>query len=649
MHKNSKTQTIIAELCEKLHCSELADDLERVNHAREMLAQLQQNEVFKNLQPDKENFDISSNHTVHKLSNILLETKQRLTTAKPSSSSTNTNQSIDGESIHNIEENLQSEEEGEYEMEKSLECEELSNDAWLGFFRGYEILEENCKETCVISENKQCIELCLKDDNSSVENYLRLGIRCFMIDLFIGTELEKQKLIFTLSESELKISREYGFPITTTLFALLSPRLQYTGIIDAKYSTEALEKGNEIILTTKRKYSTMGSCYKVYVNARFLLEDCKEGDYILIGPTLQLTIKEVLEEELKCIVTEPGMLASRLPVRFPARCSRLQISMEELEDITFAREVGINVLVSYKPGTQEYLNNLYDALNLLKCNNLRIFSRLMLNEYQEGDMDLDWIAERYDGFLVDLSIQQDSCCCRTIPTVIPDILKLSSTSKNFINQVYNLKKPIILNPSLIAQNQLFVLAHHRPYIYYYPDKYIFSSATYSNAFQFYLLQNALSEQIRSTELSLQPFCDTSDLGEDTIARACVTASLESQAKAIVVCSAMPDMSIKLSHFRSAAPVILVSATKSLGDYISLYHHIVFMHFRNQGLYTYKEYVANAFIFVMIFLKSRQTLNAGDNVVLVYGSDQSSKLCDKYLVYKFDEKYFANNLEGILFT
>ncbi|KAI8123441.1 hypothetical protein CVS40_5819 [Lucilia cuprina] len=634
MHKNSKTQTIIAELCEKLHCSELADDLERVNHAREMLAQLQQNEIFKNLQPDKEKFDISSTHTIHKISNILQETKQRLTTTNAnSSSSTNTNESIDGESIHNIEDKVQTDEEGEYEMEKSIECEELSGDAWLGFFRGYEILEDNCKETCVISENKQCIELCLNDDNYSLENYLRLDIRCFMIDLFVGTELEKQKLIFTLRESELKISREYGFPITTTLFALLSPRLQYTGIMEAKYTTKTLEKGNEIILTTKRKYSSLSSCYKVYVNARFLLEDCREGDFILIGPTMQLSIKEVLEEELKCIVIEPGILASRLPVRFPARCSRLQISMEELEDITFAREVGINVLVSHKPGTQEYLNNLYDALNLLKCNNLRIFTRLMLNEYQEDDMDLDWIAQRYDGFLVDLSIQQDSCCCRTKPTAMPDILKLSSPSKNFITQVYNLKKPIILDPTLIAQNHLFVLDHHRPYIYYYPDKYIFSSATYSNAFKFYLLQNVLSEQIRSTELSLQPFCDSSDLGEDTIARACVTASLESQAKVIV----------------STAPIILVSAIKSVEDYISLYHHIVFMHFRNQGLYNYKEYIANAFIFVMIFLKSRQILNSRENVILAYGSDQNLKLCDKYVVYKFDEKYFANNLEGILFT
>ncbi|XP_065361606.1 uncharacterized protein LOC135955208 [Calliphora vicina] len=651
MHKNSKTQTIIAELCEKLHCSELAEDLERVNHARQMLAQLQQNEVFKNLMTNKDNLETSSNQmsTTHKLSNILMKTKQRLTTTKPSSSSSSsTYRSSDEVSTHTIEDQIQPEE--EYKMEQSLECDEISENAWLGFFRGYEIVEEN--QESVVSENKQCIELSLKDDNGSLENYLRAGIRCFMIDLFVGTELENQKLIFTLRESELKISREYGFPITTTLFAMLSPRLQYTGVMDARYSAEELEKEDELILTTKRKYSTIGNCYKIYVNGRFLIEDCKLGDFILVGPTIQLKVTELLDDELRCVVMEAGTLRSRLPVRFPARCSRSQISLEELEDITFAREVGINVLVSYKPGSLQYLNDLYDALRLLKSDNLRIFTRLVLNEYKEESTDLEWIAQRYDGFLVDLSVQQDTSCCQDeedATTTTPDILRLSSASANFMTTVYNMKKPIVLKPSLLAERQLFVQPANISHIFYYPDKYLFSSEKYSHAFSFYLLQNALSEQITSMELSFQPFCDPSELGDDTIARACVAASFECQAKALVVCSALPDMSIKLSHFRPSSPILHVSATKSIGDYISLYHNIVFMHFQTYAKYNYADYVTNAFIFAAIFLKTRNILRAGENLILVYGSDQDGKLCDKYLVYKFDEQHFATNLEQLLFT
>lgn len=647
MHKSSKTQTIIGELCEKLHCSELADDFERVNHAREMLAQLQQNEVFENLQQNIEIKPISP-HTSRKLSSLLLKTKQRLNSLKvPLSSSSTSNESSDETSMHTLSEsNIQVEE--ELELEQSLECEDLFEDAWLGFFRGYEIMETN--QECVISENKQCIELNLRDENHTLENYLREGIRCFMIDLFVGTELENQKLIFKLRESELKISREYGFPVTATLIAMLSPRLQYTGMMGPRKPEEILEKGDIVILSTKRKYSSIGSLTKIYVNARFLIEDCKLGDFILVGPCIQLIIMEIFEEELKCKVVEPGILKSRLPVRFPMTCSRLQISLEELEDITFAREVGINVLICNKPGTQHHLDDFYDALRLLKCDNLRIFTRLVLNQYQKESIDLEWIAQRYDGFIVDLNIKQHDDFCQHREEVSPDTLKLSSAAESFLTAAYNMKKPIILKPSLIAKRQLLVQPHNILHIYYYPDKYIFSQEDYFLAFSFYMLQNAMSEEIPSFELSLtKSFCDHSELGSDSLARACVAASFESQAKAIVICSSMPDMSIKLSHFRPKASIIQVSATKSIGDYISLYHHIVFMHFPTLDHYNNQVYTINAFIFVLIFLKSRHILNARENLILVYGSEKNQNLCDKYLVYKFDEQNFANNLEEILFS
>lgn len=643
--RKTKTQFLTHDLCEKLQCSEIGNDLERVNHAREMLGALQEQEILESLSKEESSksrpFQLEPSAT--NISNIFEKTKQRLSVANSSCSSI----SMSNNELNTSELNA---EEGEYEYEliESVRCDELSNDAWLGYFNGYEILKEH--QECVLNENKQCVLISLNDDSSTLENYLRSGIRCFMIDLFTATELENQKIIFNLLETELKISKEYGFPITTTLLAMLSPRQQYTGIMDENNSEQKLKVSDELILTTKKQFASCSNRERVYVNANYLLHDCRVGDFILIGPDIQVAIIEILDDELKCKVMEGGVLHSRLPVRFPARCDRNAISLEELENITFAREVGINTIVSYIPGTQDYLNKLCDALHLLNCKKMRLFTRIVLNDFRGETEDLKWIAKRYDGFLVDFKEeQQTDICVSANRTVLPDLLRLSMNADQFLMEAYKMKKPIILNPLLIAERQLVVQTCNFPHIFYYPDKYLFSKENFSKSFAFHLLQNSIRDRIPSMELTQHLCCDESGEGGDIFAMACVEASVKSNAQAIVVCASMPDMAIKISHFRPEAPIILISNTKSIGDYISVYHNLIFFNFHLRVHYSYKEFVTKAFTLVLIYLKNQVKLKQHENVVLAYNNESDSMLCNKYLLFKFDDQHFPNHLKQVLFT
>lgn len=615
-------EELLEQINQKLNFSAVAADLERMNIAREKMNYLQQQYVMQQIFTGKSNPSTvtSSYFSLKKLQSLQDET-----------------------SDVSSEENEELEEEMEEEM-----CNELQDDAWLGFFKGFKILCED--DELRISENKQCIEISDFHANA-LESLLRGGVRCFMFDLFKGTGFESQKYILKLRESELNISRESGFPVLATLFGLLSPRMQFTGVLEPPDAVIPFEKGHNFVLTYKREFSIHSTATKVFVNARFLMDDCKVNDFILIGPTIQIKIDAIEKSELYCTVMEPGLLRSRLPVRFPGRCNRVDVSLEELEDITFSREVGVQVLFSYTPGNRQYFNDLNNTLALLNSENVRLGTRMVINEIkEEDDEDLDWIAESYDAFLFELSMTQvlGECKDREVPEVAADVLQLSPGVVNFIKKIYAMKKPIILNASLVAERRLFVHPSCLNEIFYYPDRYIFSTGHMDNSFYFLYLQNAYFKQLAKTHWVSQPFCDQSHTGSDTLARACVLSGEEHDVAAYVVYSVIPDMSIKLSHFRPSAPIVYVTDIKSTSDYMSMYHKVILLYYSTRDTdISHSEYVYRSLLYGLAYLKAGRIVSKDKSVMLVYCSEEGTKFPDKYINFKFPATNFAQLLKTAL--
>lgn len=462
-----------------------------------------------------------------------------------------------------------------------------------------------------------------------------------MLNLFVGPLREHQDLIVQLREAEICVAKEYGFPVVSTIFAKMSPRYQFTGILsggpDKSYE---MRKGYKVTLTVDRNYSRSSNSHVIFVNARFLLCDVQRFDIILLGEDIQLMVRSVRQDHLYCCVCRPGRLVSFMPVLFPSRCSRYRVSYEEVEDLTFAREVGINVVVSYLTGTVPYVDDLEKVMSSLQCDSLRLFARVVLNEMKGCDGELDWVAQRYDGFLVELAEPE--------PEKSPDVLRLCPNAECFMQQAYAAKKPIIFDAWTINEQHLRVDPAHYYYTFYYPDKYLVKSHFCRQSFYFSFLQSAIFDQIATTALSKMPHCDSSHTGADGLARAIVTASIEVQAKVIVVCGVTPRMVQKISHFRPHASILFVSQMRSAEDYISIYHNVTMLSFRSKSFSSHRRNIFRKSVFALAYLASRKIVKQGEHIILVYNYESGTTFPEKYMIYKFDNLHFVEHLSTSLF-
>ncbi|KAH8368290.1 hypothetical protein KR084_009653 [Drosophila pseudotakahashii] len=536
--------------------------------------------------------------------------------------------------------------------EEELDLEELSEDLchipfeedrWHGYFKGFQILTTPLAPDP--NENRKCIELSsMKNCDHELKSYLLNGVRCFLINLSVGTQHDNQSMIVKLREAEISVSKELGFPVASSVMVKISPRHQFTGGFstqfcqDGKTSIE-LVQGQKIILTVDREYSDRCSSDVIYVNARFLIVDVQELDFILIGEDIQLMVRSVHATHLKCCVARGGMLYAYMPVLFPARCRRFRVSYEELEDLTFAREVGLNVVVSHIVGTPKYLDDLEHAMAVMHCDGMRLYARVVLNEIQGCKGELNWAIKRYDGFLVELAK----------PAIIPDIMHLCPDAECFMQLAYASKKPIIFDPRLLDEQKLRVDPAHYYYTFYYPDKYVVTCPQSKDTIYFRFLQGAIFQQICPVALASTPYCDRSHTGADSLARAVVTASMEVQAVSIVVIGVTTRMVQKIAHFRPQAPILFVSHMRSAEDYVSMFHNVTMLPFRTKSFITHRRNVFRKAIYGMAYLVKRKIAKQNDPVILVYNYEEGTAFPEKYIVYKVDKTNFAPQMADILFT
>ncbi|KAI8037936.1 uncharacterized protein LOC128259694 [Drosophila gunungcola] len=537
--------------------------------------------------------------------------------------------------------------------EEDVDFEDLSEDLcllpfeedrWHGYFKGFQVL--TTPQAPDPNENSKCIELtAMLNCEQELKSCLLNGVRCFLIDLSVGTQHDNQSLIVKLREAEISVSKELGFPVASSVMAKLSPRHQFTGGFSTQFRQDGktsvdLEQGKQIVLSVDRDYSDRCNEDVVYVNARFLIPDVQQFDFILVGEEIQLMVRSVHADHLKCCVARGGVLFAHMPVLFPARCRRFRISYEELEDLTFAREVGLNVVVSHIVGTSQYLDDLEHAMAVMHCDGMRLYARVVLNEIRGCKGELNWATKRYDGFLVELAE----------PAIMPDIMHLCPDAECFMQLAHASKKPIIFDPRLIDEQKLRVDPAHYYYTFFYPDKYVVSWSPQPKVTGYFrFLQSAIFQQICPQALAVTPYCDRSHTGADSLARAVATASLEIRAVSIVVIGVTTRMVQKIAHFRPQAPILFVSHMRSAEDYVSMYHNVTMLPFRSKCLVGHRRNVFRKAIYGLAYLVTRKLAQQNDPVILVYNHEEGTSFPEKYVVYKLDKTHFASHMAEILFT
>ncbi|KAH8373503.1 hypothetical protein KR009_011713 [Drosophila setifemur] len=601
----------------------IAVDVEKVQRAKELLGSMQRRTTFMQL------LGPGDDESVNKADSDLMLLHNKFSI----NSNILGNNVMSGETV---------EEENGEEISEDLCQVAFEEDRWHSFFPGFEIL--NTPFASDMIENRKCVELSvLQICERKLKAYLLNGVRCFMLNLFEGTQRDNQVLMVKLREAEISVSKEFGFPVVSTIVAKLSPRYQYTGALSSQFLQNGikfieLEKGYKLNLTVNREYSDRCSMNNIYVNARFLLGDVQEFDFILIGEEIQLVVQCVCADHLNCCVASGGKLYAHMPVMFPGRCHRFHVSYEELEDLTFAREVGINVVVSNIVGTPAYLQNLEEAMAAMHCDGLRLYARVVLNEIQGCDGELNWSIKGYDGFLVEL----------TAPTMVPDIMHLCPSAECFMQLAYGSKKPILFDPGYIDEQKLRVDPAHYFYTFYYPDKFVVPCQHKNQTRYFSLLQDAIFQQIAPVALANIPYCDHSHTGADSLAHAVVTASLEVHGVAIVVIGVTTRMVQKIAHFRPQATILFVSHLRSAEDYVSLYYNVTMLSYRTKFIMSHQRNIFRMAIYALAYLIKRKIAKQSDQVILLYNNEEGTSFPERYLVYKVDTVHFALHMAETLF-
>ncbi|XP_055905957.1 uncharacterized protein LOC129941367 [Eupeodes corollae] len=490
--------------------------------------------------------------------------------------------------------------------------------------RAFDCPDSNTRTSLILTKNKLLVELSQDDTEETISNYIKNGIINFGLDLFFGSVQQNLKIIAFLKKASLRESELLGFSIPLSIYVKLSPRLQYTGRFKRNKTALHLKVHRKVTLTTNRDYAS-ASCHSIiYVNAKFLIGDVRKCDIICLGRYVQLQVLEVQSQLLICNVIVAGVVRPQMPVRFPKYIEEAhsKISAEELEDIGLAMGTNINVIVSFTPGNDKYCAELRDTLAEFKCNHFYLFTRLNLSCLESSE-DAHRISDEYDGFLIDYS-----------NTVCTDdkIVKLSPLAREFMENSYRKKKPIFL---LGCWSNLIDPSDYRC-AFQYPDKYVLPCDL-----KFLHLFEAIFHNLSKTDLLGNQ--QNMNLGSNNaFARSIAAASWDFQAEAIIVCSTVGEMAIRISHFRPKSVIVATTSLNSALNYSSMHHNICMLSFNykdnNDSLVSHKEENHQKLIHGLRYALFKKHVNSSDTVILVYRQHFHYGSTDKFVVVNIDDDY-----------
>ncbi|MCD6330407.1 MAG: pyruvate kinase, partial [Candidatus Cloacimonetes bacterium] len=170
---------------------------------------------------------------------------------------------------------------------------------------------------------------------SSIEHIIKLaraGMNVARLNFSHGTHEEHKQYIGNIRIASKKL--ECHIPI----FADLSgPKLRI-GNIEKEFE---VVRDDMLIITTE---SIIGSRKKISISYSKLPQDVKEGDVIFIDDGyISLEVKDIIGNEVHCIVTNGGIIRSRKGVNLPGvKISTPTITEKDMKDIDFALQQDID-------------------------------------------------------------------------------------------------------------------------------------------------------------------------------------------------------------------------------------------------------------------------------------------------------------------
>lgn len=429
-------------------------------------------------------------------------------------------------------------------------------------------------------------------------------------------------------------------PLEIVKFVVLNHRFPITGYLKDNIQQYILELDDRVILTSNRFYSTRTTSQIIYVNSKKCIKSLKKCDIVKVG-NIRMKVLQLANLYVDCIIVFAGILSSKSKVTFPLDCDKFDISAEEIEDIKFANDFDVNIIVTPSPGCNGYLSSL-KASTTSKLQ--RFFTNINFENLSQ-EKQLKWSIYNYDGFFLNVEINEAEKRFITMDGVIIQFLK----------DCYYLKKPVILSG---FKKKSLILKNYEHYFTCLPEKFLLQKEDTIGAGQ-RALEDFIkidSSRIHCFALNqLNNFIDKSTTNSDTFAMGIVSMAYTTGSDVIILYSYSGRMPIKISHFRPFCPIVTYIHCKDKQKYAAMFYNIYTIPEldeeteceREEDRNDICELTPHKLIKALTFCSKQNLIEAASEVIVVFRSKLNKGYQNKFINFRYNHNFIESEIKDIL--
>lgn len=339
-----------------------------------------------------------------------------------------------------------------------------------------------------------------------------------------------------------------------------------------KEASFELRTGNQLILTTEE---ILGDAERIGVNYPQLNQDVHAGDRILLDDGLiDLTVREVRDSEIVCDIVSGGTIKPRKGVNLPGIHTSLPgVTERDVMHIHFGLEQNIEMIAASFVRKGDDIREIRDILAKNNAEDVQIYSKI---ENAEGMENLDDIIEASDGIMVargDLGVEVP---IQDVPALQKEMIDKCNVAGKPVIVATHMLESMQVNPrptrsevsdvaNAVLQGADVIMLSGESAAGKYPVQSVQTMAAVAKRAESmldYQEQFSRKRALQSTNIT------------EVISQGAVSASLELNAKAIIISTESGFTARMISKYRPSAPIIAVTHNDAVLNKVCLLSGVI---------------------------------------------------------------------------
>ncbi len=342
-----------------------------------------------------------------------------------------------------------------------------------------------------------------------------------------------------------------------------------------KEASFELRTGNKLVLTTEE---ILGDAERIGVNYPQLNQDVHQGDRILLDDGLiDLTVLEVKDSEIVCEIVSGGTIKPRKGVNLPGIHTSLPgVTERDVMHIHFGLEQKIEMIAASFVRKGDDIREIRSILAKHDAQDVQIYSKI---ENAEGMENLDDIIEASDGIMVargDLGVEVP---IQDVPALQKEMIDKCNVAGKPVIVATHMLESMQVNPrptrsevsdvaNAVLQGADVIMLSGESAAGKYPVQSVQTMAAVARRAETmidYQEQFSRKRALQSTNIT------------EVISQGAVSASLELNAKAIIISTESGFTARMISKYRPNAPIIAVTHNEAVLNKVCLLSGVIPVH------------------------------------------------------------------------